>query len=120
MIAYMIKIDILAGRWLWHSLDREHLHDGSCFIEKCVIRQLTNNFKKIWFSICGLILGTKSPSCYILDQFGCTKLFVLFNLDEIYCLKKRQGQTKWVGPLGAVARKGRTGTDNCLFGDPNE
>ena len=74
MIAYMIKIGSLAGRLLCHSLDREHLHGGSSFIKICMM--------------CGIFLGTKSPSCYILDQFGYTKLFVLFNLVVNYLMNR--------------------------------
>ena len=115
MIAYMIKIDSLARRRLCHSLDRQHLLGGSSFIERCMIRQLTNNFKMIWFVICGIILGTKSPSCYIQNYLlnylfysiwlynylmnnlsGLTvKLCYLFNLDKIYYVKKDRG-----GPNG--------------------
>ena len=50
--------------------------------------------------------------------YHCLCLLIC-NYFEIYCLKKNRGQTKWVGPLGALARKGRTGTDHCPFPDPN-
>ena len=69
MIACMIKIGSFRGRWLSHRLDREDLHSVSSFIKIYMIRQLTNNFKTVWFTMCGLILETKTcPSCYICVQ----------------------------------------------------
>ena len=64
-------------------------------------------------------MGTRAPlfGYNVMPIWQC--LYIYCNLFEIHCLKKSPGRTKWVGPLGALAKKGRTGTDPCPFPDPN-